>query len=65
MWNSSAQVLAIPTDLVCAACSGIMAVFVTPNLQIAAILFAFINVIFNLFAGFVIPRPNIPGWWIW
>ncbi|KAK9861402.1 hypothetical protein WJX84_004842, partial [Apatococcus fuscideae] len=44
---------------------GIMAVFVTPNVQIAAILFAFINVIFNLFAGFVIPRPNIPGWWIW
>ncbi|KAK9854773.1 hypothetical protein WJX84_001749 [Apatococcus fuscideae] len=44
---------------------GIMAVFVTPNLQVAAVLFAFINVIFNLFAGFVIPRPSMPGWWVW
>ena len=37
----------------------------TPNLMVAAILSGAFYGLFNLFAGFVIPRPNIPGWYLW
>nr|XP_043617466.1 ABC transporter G family member 29-like [Erigeron canadensis] len=44
---------------------GMMTVSITPNDQIAAIFAAGFYLLFNLFSGFYIPRPKIPGWWIW
>ncbi|XVF86696.1 hypothetical protein PTKIN_Ptkin18bG0062900 [Pterospermum kingtungense] len=44
---------------------GMMTVAITPNVQVAAILAAAFYSLFNLFSGFFIPRPRIPGWWIW
>lgn len=44
---------------------GMMTVAVTPNHQIAAIVSASFYGIWNLFSGFVIPRPMIPVWWRW
>ncbi|XVF26839.1 hypothetical protein REPUB_Repub14bG0053800 [Reevesia pubescens] len=44
---------------------GMMTVAITPNVQVAAILAAAFYSLFNLFSGFYIPRPRIPGWWIW
>ncbi|KAF5793227.1 putative ABC-2 type transporter [Helianthus annuus] len=33
--------------------------------NIAAIIVASFYGIFNLFSGFIIPRPSIPVWWRW
>ncbi|KAK1298163.1 Pleiotropic drug resistance protein TUR2 [Acorus calamus] len=44
---------------------GMMAVAVTPNSHIAAVVATAFYGIWNLFAGFVIPRPRIPIWWRW
>ncbi|KAK6284470.1 hypothetical protein POUND7_003422 [Theobroma cacao] len=44
---------------------GMMNVAITPNVHIAAILAAAFYSLFNLFSGFCIPRPRIPGWWVW
>ncbi|GAB4850285.1 transcription factor [Ancistrocladus abbreviatus] len=44
---------------------GMMTVAITPNHQVAAIFAAAFYSIFNLFAGFFIPRPRIPKWWVW
>ncbi|XVF24879.1 hypothetical protein REPUB_Repub13aG0165400 [Reevesia pubescens] len=44
---------------------GMMAVAVTPNHHIAAIVSAAFYGIWNLFSGFIIPRPNMPVWWRW
>ncbi|KAH9312921.1 hypothetical protein KI387_027956 [Taxus chinensis] len=44
---------------------GMMAVSVTPNHQMAAIVGAAFYSLFNLFSGFFIPRKKIPKWWIW
>ncbi|KAJ8767846.1 hypothetical protein K2173_020786 [Erythroxylum novogranatense] len=44
---------------------GMMAVSLTPGLQLAAIVMAFFTSIWNLFCGFVIPNPLIPKWWRW
>ncbi|KAI3740632.1 hypothetical protein L2E82_31102 [Cichorium intybus] len=44
---------------------GLMIVSITPNHQAASIFAAAINVLFNLFSGFFIPRPRIPKWWMW
>nr|XP_043611609.1 ABC transporter G family member 29-like [Erigeron canadensis] len=44
---------------------GLMIVSITPNHQAASIFAAAINVLFNLFSGFFIPRPKIPKWWMW
>ncbi|XVF24906.1 hypothetical protein REPUB_Repub13aG0168100 [Reevesia pubescens] len=44
---------------------GMMTVAITPNIHVAAILAASFYSLFNLFSGFFIPRPRIPGWWIW
>ncbi|KAH6835919.1 pleiotropic drug resistance 2 [Perilla frutescens var. hirtella] len=38
---------------------------ITPSLPVAATLLSAFNTMFNLFAGFLIPRPQIPKWWIW
>ncbi|KAK9830255.1 hypothetical protein WJX72_010612 [[Myrmecia] bisecta] len=44
---------------------GIAAVAVTPNVQMAAVISSAFYSLWFLFAGFVIPRPRIPGWWVW
>ncbi|XP_058074636.1 pleiotropic drug resistance protein TUR2-like isoform X2 [Magnolia sinica] len=44
---------------------GMMAVGMTPNHDIAAIVSSAFYAIWNLFAGFIIPRPRIPIWWRW
>ncbi|TXG48920.1 hypothetical protein EZV62_024795 [Acer yangbiense] len=44
---------------------GMVLVSLTPNFMIASILSSVFYTLFNLFAGFVIPQPKIPKWWIW
>ncbi|CAI0473898.1 unnamed protein product [Linum tenue] len=44
---------------------GMMSVAITPDHHIAAIISSFFYSIWNLFAGFIIPRPSIPVWWRW
>lgn len=44
---------------------GMMAVGLTPNHNIASIVSSAFYGIWNLFSGFIIPRPKIPAWWIW
>ncbi|RVW34147.1 Pleiotropic drug resistance protein 2 [Vitis vinifera] len=44
---------------------GMMIVALTPNHQIAAIVMSFFLSFWNLFAGFLIPRMQIPIWWRW
>ncbi|GKV42059.1 hypothetical protein SLEP1_g49508 [Rubroshorea leprosula] len=44
---------------------GMMAVAVTPNHNISAIVSSAFVAIWNLFSGFLIPRTRIPVWWIW
>ncbi|KAL3630029.1 transcription factor [Castilleja foliolosa] len=44
---------------------GMMTVAVTPNHNVAAIISSFFYGIWNLFSGFIIPRPRIPIWWRW
>ncbi|KAJ4732359.1 ABC transporter G family member 44 [Rhynchospora pubera] len=44
---------------------GMMCVGVTPNYQVASIISSAFFGLWNLFSGFLIARPQIPGWWIW
>lgn len=44
---------------------GMLLVSITPNFQVAAILSSCFYTMMNLFAGFVIPHPQIPKWWLW
>ncbi|CAL8161729.1 unnamed protein product [Prunus armeniaca] len=44
---------------------GMMVVALTPGHQIAAIVMSFFLSFWNLFSGFLIPRPLIPIWWRW
>lgn len=44
---------------------GMMTVSVTPNQNLAAVISSAFYSIWNLFSGFLIPRPQIPGWWVW
>ncbi|XP_052175461.1 pleiotropic drug resistance protein 2-like [Diospyros lotus] len=44
---------------------GMMVVALTPGHQIAAIVSSFFLSFWNLFAGFMVPRPLIPVWWRW
>ncbi|OMO89081.1 ABC-2 type transporter [Corchorus olitorius] len=44
---------------------GMMVVALTPGHQIAAIVSSFLLSFWNLFSGFLIPRPLIPIWWRW
>ncbi|KAG0456490.1 hypothetical protein HPP92_024278 [Vanilla planifolia] len=44
---------------------GMLAVGVTPNFQIAAIVSSAFYGIWNLFSGFVVPQPRMPLWWRW
>ncbi|KAL3500414.1 hypothetical protein ACH5RR_039507 [Cinchona calisaya] len=44
---------------------GMMTVAVTPNHNIAAIVSSSFYAIWNLFSGFIVPKPRIPVWWRW
>ncbi|KAL8521834.1 hypothetical protein ACS0TY_012121 [Phlomoides rotata] len=44
---------------------GMMTVAVTPNHNVAAIISSFFYALWNLFSGFIVPRPRIPIWWRW
>ncbi|KAI7730029.1 hypothetical protein M8C21_019980 [Ambrosia artemisiifolia] len=44
---------------------GMMLVALTPNYHIAAVTMIFFLSFWNLFSGFLIPRPQIPLWWRW
>ncbi|KAK7284174.1 hypothetical protein RJT34_18915 [Clitoria ternatea] len=44
---------------------GMMSASMTPNPSIATILSVGFYEVWNLFAGFLVPRPRIPVWWRW
>ncbi|XP_022148375.1 ABC transporter G family member 31 isoform X2 [Momordica charantia] len=44
---------------------GMMAVGLTPSQQVAAVVSSAFYSLWNLLSGFLVPKPNIPGWWIW
>uniref|UniRef100_A0A2P2K9X4 Uncharacterized protein MANES_04G106100 n=2 Tax=Rhizophora mucronata TaxID=61149 RepID=A0A2P2K9X4_RHIMU len=44
---------------------GMMTVALTPNHHIAAIVSTAFYGMWNLFSGFIIPRPRMPVWWRW
>ncbi|XP_057798300.1 pleiotropic drug resistance protein 3-like isoform X2 [Salvia miltiorrhiza] len=44
---------------------GMLVIAITPSFPVAATLQSAFYTTFNLFAGFFIPRPQIPKWWIW
>ncbi|XP_076956671.1 pleiotropic drug resistance protein 3-like [Bidens hawaiensis] len=44
---------------------GMLLVVVTPSFPVAAILSSAFYTMFNLFGGFLIPKPKIPHWWTW
>ncbi|XP_068641438.1 ABC transporter G family member 31 [Aristolochia californica] len=44
---------------------GMMAVGLTPSQQLAAVVSSAFYSLWNLLSGFLIPKPKIPGWWIW
>eukprot|EP01018_Ginkgo_biloba_P031440 Gb_04573 [translate_table: standard] len=44
---------------------GMLAVAISPNAQVASILASSFYAVFNLFSGFLVPRPQLPGWWVW
>ncbi|XP_065849475.1 pleiotropic drug resistance protein 1-like [Euphorbia lathyris] len=44
---------------------GMMTTAITPNHNIAAVVASAFYAIWNLFSGFIIPRPRIPIWWAW
>ncbi|XP_027344150.1 pleiotropic drug resistance protein 1-like isoform X3 [Abrus precatorius] len=44
---------------------GMMTVAVTPNQHVASIVATAFYGIWNLFSGFIVPRPSIPVWWRW
>ncbi|OMO90445.1 ABC-2 type transporter [Corchorus olitorius] len=44
---------------------GMMAVGLTPTQQMASVVSSAFYSLWNLLSGFLIPKPKIPGWWIW
>ncbi|KAL6839179.1 hypothetical protein ACP4OV_031070 [Aristida adscensionis] len=44
---------------------GMMTVGLTPSYHIASIVSSGFYTIWNLFSGFIIPRPKVPIWWRW
>ncbi|VAH79294.1 unnamed protein product [Triticum turgidum subsp. durum] len=44
---------------------GMTAVGLTPNESVAAIISGAVYTAWNLFSGYLIPRPKIPVWWRW
>ncbi|XP_052192050.1 pleiotropic drug resistance protein 3-like [Diospyros lotus] len=44
---------------------GLLLASITPNYHVAAIFQTAFYATFNLFSGFLLPKPHIPKWWIW
>uniref|UniRef100_A0A5B7BKX4 Putative ABC transporter G family member 31-like n=1 Tax=Davidia involucrata TaxID=16924 RepID=A0A5B7BKX4_DAVIN len=44
---------------------GMMAVGLTPTQHLAAVVSSAFYSLWNLLSGFLVPKPYIPGWWIW
>ncbi|XP_021746286.1 pleiotropic drug resistance protein 1-like [Chenopodium quinoa] len=44
---------------------GMMCVGLTPNASVSAIISSAFYGVWNLFSGFLIPRPRMPVWWRW
>ncbi|KAI3806303.1 hypothetical protein L1987_22202 [Smallanthus sonchifolius] len=44
---------------------GMVAIGLTPSQQMAAVVSSAFYSLWNLLAGFLVPKPQIPGWWIW
>ncbi|KAI9122006.1 hypothetical protein K1719_006695 [Acacia pycnantha] len=44
---------------------GMMSVAMTPNQHVSSIVSSAFFSIWNLFSGFIVPRPRIPFWWRW
>lgn len=44
---------------------GMMAVGLTPSQHLAAVVSSAFYSLWNLLSGFLVPKPKIPGWWIW
>lgn len=44
---------------------GIIAVALTPNIQVSAVLSSGVYTFWLIWGGFIVPRPQIHGWWIW
>ncbi|KAJ0976761.1 hypothetical protein J5N97_012235 [Dioscorea zingiberensis] len=44
---------------------GMMVAALTPNLVFANIVISFIFCLWNLFSGFIVPKPLTPVWWRW
>ncbi|KAL0426516.1 UNVERIFIED_CONTAM: ABC transporter G family member 34 [Sesamum latifolium] len=44
---------------------GMMLIALTPGLHVGAIIAGFFMSFWNLFSGFLIPRPQTPIWWRW
>lgn len=44
---------------------GMVTVAITPNAQFAAIISSAFYGLWNLFSGFLIPRPQLPVYWVW
>ncbi|XP_058201487.1 pleiotropic drug resistance protein 3-like [Rhododendron vialii] len=44
---------------------GMLIVSLSSNVQVASILATAVYTILNLFAGFLMPGPKIPKWWVW
>ncbi|KAK4376090.1 hypothetical protein RND71_006767 [Anisodus tanguticus] len=42
-----------------------MAVGLTPNQHLAAVISSAFYSLWNLMSGFLVPLPSIPGWWLW
>ncbi|KAK2417900.1 pleiotropic drug resistance protein [Trifolium repens] len=44
---------------------GMMAAAMTPNNHISTVVSTAFYSVWNLFSGFIVPRPRIPVWWRW
>ncbi|XP_059660861.1 ABC transporter G family member 31 [Cornus florida] len=44
---------------------GMMAVGLTPSQHLASVVSSAFYSLWNLLSGFLVPKPSIPGWWIW
>ncbi|CAI9101373.1 OLC1v1038679C1 [Oldenlandia corymbosa var. corymbosa] len=44
---------------------GMLMVSITPSLPMASIQLSTCHTLFNIFAGFLVPQPQIPKWWVW
>ncbi|XP_020575756.1 pleiotropic drug resistance protein 3-like [Phalaenopsis equestris] len=51
--------------LLCFNYLGMFIMSISSNIQVASIAAAAIYTIFNLFSGFLVPKPLIPIWWKW